>query len=161
DYFTDAVTTDLTTSLSRISRSFVIARSTAFAYKGKAVDAKQVGKDLGVHYVLEGDVRREGGRVLVNVQLIDVESGAYVWTDKLEVDRSNLQQVQNEIVARLATSLRLTMVDAAARGSERDKSANSDAADFVMRGSAAYYRLNSETNLSEAQKNFERALARS
>ena len=90
DYFADGITEDLTTDLSRISGSFVIARNTAFTYKGIAVDAKQLGRDLGVRYVLEGSVRRLGDQVQVNVQLIDTESGAHVWADRFETDRRNL-----------------------------------------------------------------------
>ena len=158
DYFVDAVTADLTTNLSRVSGSFVISRSTAFGYKGKSVDTKQIGKDLGVRYVLEGSVLRDEHQVLVNAQLIDAESGAYVWTDKFDVDRTNLAQAQHEIIARLAHSLQLSMVEAAARGIEREKPTNPDADDFVMQGWASYYRLNSETNLNEAQQHFEQAL---
>jgi adenylate cyclase len=159
DYFVDAVTDGLTTDLSRISGSFVISRSTAFTYKGKSIDAKQIGHDLGVRYVLEGKVRRDDNRVQVNVTLTDSESGAYIWTDKFAVDRGNLTEAQNEIIARLAHALELTMVGAAARNIERDRSSNTDADDFVMRGWASYRRLNSETNLNEAQQYFEHALS--
>lgn len=79
EYFADGITDDLTTDLSRIAGSFVIARSTAFTYKGKSVDAKQVGRELGVRYVLEGSVRRSGSQVRMNVQLIDAETGGHLW----------------------------------------------------------------------------------
>jgi adenylate cyclase len=81
EYFADGVTDDLTTALSWISSSFVIARNTAFTYKRKPTDVKQIGRDLGVRYVIEGSVRRSGDQVHVNVQLIDAESGAHVWAD--------------------------------------------------------------------------------
>jgi adenylate cyclase len=84
EYFADGITDDLTTDLSRISGSFVIARNTAFTYKGKSVDVKQIGSELGVRYVLEGSVRRTGDQVRVNVQLIDTESGAHLWADRFD-----------------------------------------------------------------------------
>ena len=84
DYFADAITDDLTTDLSHLQDAFVIARGTAFTYKGKPIDAKQIGKDLGVRYVLEGSVRRVGENVEVNAQLISTETGAHVWADRFE-----------------------------------------------------------------------------
>ena len=95
EYFVDGITDDLTTDLSQISDSLVIARNTAFTYKGKAVDAKQLGRDLGVRYVLEGSVRRMGDQVQANVQLIDGETGAHVWADRFETDRRNLAEAQS------------------------------------------------------------------
>src|SRR5262249_32017209 len=94
DYFVDGVTDDLTTDLSRISGSFVIARTTAFTYRGKPVDVKQLGRDLGVRYVLEGSVRRSGNQVHVNVQLIDTATGAHLWAQRFDVDRQNLLETQ-------------------------------------------------------------------
>ena len=99
EYFVDAVTDDLTTDLTGISDSFVIARTTAFTYKGKPVDAKQIGRDLGVRYLLEGSVRRLADEVQVNVQLIDAESGAHIWADRFKTDRTNLAKAQSEITA--------------------------------------------------------------
>jgi TolB-like protein len=86
-YFADGITEDLTTDLSRIAGSFVIARNTAFTYKGKSVDVKQMGRELGVRYVLEGSVRRVGDQVRVNVQLVDGESGAHLWADRFDTAR--------------------------------------------------------------------------
>jgi TolB-like protein/class 3 adenylate cyclase len=107
EYFADGITDDLTTDLSRISGSFVIARNTAFTYKGKLVDAKQIGHDLGVRYVLEGSVRRTGDQIRVNAQLIDTESGGHLWADRFDTDRVNLPQAQNEITSRLAGILNI------------------------------------------------------
>jgi adenylate cyclase len=90
DYLADVLTEGLTTGLSRISGTFVIARSTAFTYKGKPVDVRQVGKDLGVRYVLEGSEQRSGNQVRVNAQLIDAETGAHLWADQFDADRSDL-----------------------------------------------------------------------
>ena len=159
DYFADGITEDLTTDLSRISGSFVIARNTAFTYKGIAVDAKQLGRDLGVHYVLEGSVRRLGDQVQVNVQLIDAQSGAHVWADRFETDRRNLVEAQSEITGRLARTLNLELVQAVGRRIEEERSVDPDAQDLIMRGWALYQRpLNSE-NRKEALQAFERAQA--
>src|SRR5271168_900806 len=111
EYFADGITDDLTTDLTRITDSFVIARSTAFTYKGKAVDVKRIGTELGVRYALEGSVRRMGQQVQVNVQLIDTETGAHVWGDRLEADRADLARAQEEIVGRLANALKLEIVE--------------------------------------------------
>jgi adenylate cyclase len=115
EYFADGITDDLTTDLSRISGSFVIARNTAFTYKGKSVDVKQVGRELGVRYVLEGSVRRVGAQVRVNVQLVDGESGAHLWADRFDTDRANLAETQDEITGRLARTLNLELVEASVR----------------------------------------------
>src|SRR5215813_1413390 len=137
EYFADGITDDLTTDLSRISDSFVIARNTAFTYKGKPVDAKRIGRELGVRYVLEGSVRRTSDQVRVNVQLIDAETGAHVWADRFEADRANIVEAQNEITGRLAQTLNLELVRDAANRVEKEKGIHPEARDFVMRGWAA------------------------
>ncbi len=114
DYFADGVTENLTTDLSRIRNSFVIARNTAFTYKGKNLDAKEIGKELGVRYVLEGSVQRDQNRVRVNVQLIDTESGAHLWADRFEEDTADLFRLQDQVVARLANTLGNELVKAEA-----------------------------------------------
>jgi adenylate cyclase len=125
DYFADGVTENLTTELSRIHDSFVIARNTAFAYKGKPIDAKQIGKELGVRYVLEGSVQRDQNRVRINAQLIDAESGAHLWADRFEEDVADLFRLQDQVVARLANTLDVELIKAeAAKGA---RSTNPDA----------------------------------
>jgi adenylate cyclase len=158
EYFVDAITDDLTTDLSRIVNSFVISRTTAFTYKGKAIDVKQIGSDLGVRYVLEGSVRRLGEQVQVNVQLIDAESGSHIWADRFDTDRSNLAKAQGEITSRLARTLQIELVTAASRRIEQDNPANLEACDLVMRGWAVFYRPVSAANLDEAHRFFEQAL---
>ena len=158
EYFADGITNDLTTDLSRISGSFVIARNTAFTYKAKPVDVKQLGRELGVRYVLEGSVRRVGDWVRVNVQLTDAESGRHVWADRFDTDRANLAESQNEITGRLARTLNLKLVEAAGGGIERERASNPDARDLVMRGWALYYRPYSRPNQQQAVEAFERAL---
>jgi len=157
EYFADAITDDLTTDLSRISGSFVIAATTAFTYKGKGLGAKQIGRELGVHYVLEGNVQHRSDYAQVNVQLIDAESGAHLWADRFESNRANLANAQNEITGRLARTLNLELAEAVGRRVERDGSVNPDAQDFMMRGWASYYRPASTASRREALRAFERA----
>lgn len=156
DYFADAITEDLTTDLSRIAGSFVIARNTAFTYKGIAVDVKQLGRDLGVRYALEGSVRRLGDQVQVNVELIDANTGAQVWADRFDTDRRNLAEAQNEITGRLARTLHLELVQAVGRQIENER--NPDAQDLIMRGWALYQRTQAATSRESARKDFEQAL---
>ena len=132
DYFADGVTENLTTELSRIRGSFVIARNTAFTYKGKSVDAKEIGKELGVRYVLEGSVQRDQNRVRVNTQLVDAESGAHLWADRFEENVADLFKLQDEVVARLARSLGVALTNAEAEKGARSK--NPDALDLTMQG---------------------------
>ena len=138
DYFADGITDDLTTDLSHLPDSFVIARNTAFTYKGKPVDMKQIGRELGVRYVLEGSVRRIGEKVEVNSQLISTETGAHVWADRFEGERSKIGELQVDIVARLARSLGVELVKAEALRSMRERPNNPDAADLAMRASARF-----------------------
>jgi adenylate cyclase len=114
DYFADGVTENLTTDLSRLRNSFVIARNTAFTFKGKNIDAKEIGKELGVRYVLEGSVQRDQNRVRVNAQLIDAASGAHLWADRFEEDIADLFKLQDQVVARLANALGYELVKAEA-----------------------------------------------
>jgi adenylate cyclase len=136
DYFADGITENLTTELSRIHDSFVIARNTAFAYKGKPIDARQIGKELGVRYVLEGSVQRDQNRVRINAQLIDAESGAHLWAERFEEDVADLFKLQDQVVARLANTLGYELVRAEATKGAR--STNPDANDLVMRGLALF-----------------------
>ena len=137
DYFADGITENLTTDLSRIPNSFVIARNTAFTYKGKSIDAKAIGKELGVRYVLEGSVQRDQNRVRVNAQLIDAESGAHLWADRFEEDLADLFKLQDQVVARLANTLGFELVKAEAEKSTHSK--NPDAIDLTMRGWATMW----------------------
>jgi adenylate cyclase len=159
DYFADAITEDLTTDLSHLPDSFVISRGTAFSFKGKPVDAKQIGKDLGVRYVLEGSARRVGETVTINAQLISTETGAHVWTDRFEGERSKLGELQVEAVSRLANSLGVELVKAEALRAMRERPKNPDAVDLSMRGTAALNGTESLARLNEAIGLFERALS--
>ena len=136
----------------------MIARTTAFVYKGRAVDVRQVARDLGVRYVLEGSVRLMGEQVQVNVQLLDGQTGSHVWADRFETDRRDLAEAQSEITSRLARTLNLELAEAVGRQVEQEQAANPDARDLVMRGWAWWYRRMSPANRQEAQHAFERAL---
>jgi TolB-like protein/tetratricopeptide (TPR) repeat protein len=156
-YFVDGVTESLTTDLSRISGSFVIGRHTAFTYKGKAVDVKQIGRELNVRYVLEGSVQRGGKRLRVNVQLIDTETANHVWAERFDKPVVDLFDMQDEIVARLANTLNAELIVAEARRAER--SVNPDAMNLYFQGRASYNKGTILENLTQAQGFFERALA--
>ena len=157
DYFADGITEDLTTDLSRIAGSFVISRNTAFTFKGKAVDTRQIGRELGVRYVLEGSVRRMGGTVRVNAQLIDAGSGAHLWAEQMDLDQGTLSTLQDNlgIANRLARTLSVELVNVEGRRAPR---ANPDAVDLTMRGWSV---LNAGPNKDEVQRSvtlFEEAL---
>jgi adenylate cyclase len=139
DYFADGITENLTTDVSRFRDSFVIARNTAFTYKGKSVDAKEIGKELGVRYVLEGSVQRDQNRVRVNAQLIDAETGAHIWADRFEEDLADLFKLQDQVVARLANALNYELVRADAETAAHSK--NPDLIDLDMRGAEALWRF--------------------
>jgi TolB-like protein len=158
DYFADSITEDLTTDISRIIGSFVIARSTAFNYKDKPVDARQIGRELGVRYVLEGSVRCSSSGVRINAQLIDAETGGHLWAERLETDQRSLAETEDEIIGRLAHTLNLELVADADRHIRRERAADPDAHDLVMRGWAEFYRPRSVTTLREARAVFVRAL---
>ena len=158
EYFADGITDDLTTDLSRITGSFVIARSTAFTYKGKPFEVKQIGRELGVRYVLEGSVRRAGEQVQVNVQLIDAESGAHVWADRFETDRRNLVEAQDEITGRLAQTLTSSSSKTSAAASSGKRRLIRMPRISSCGGWSWYYRPRSAVSNQEALCAFERAL---
>jgi TolB-like protein len=156
-YFADSITEDLTTDLSRIAGSFVIARNTAFTYKGKPTDAKQVGRELGVTYILEGSVRPIGHRVRVNVQLIDAANGTHLWAERFDANRGDLAEAQDEITGRLARTLNLELTELTAHRIEQD-GIDLAATDLVMRGWALFHRPYSAALRQEAQRAFASAL---
>jgi adenylate cyclase len=154
-YFVDGITDDLTTDLSRVAGMFVISRNTAFTYRNKPIDTKQIGRELGVRYVLEGSVRRLGNQLRVNAQLIDAATDAHLWAERFERDTSDLFALQNEITSRIAVALDLELISAeAARPTD-----NPDAVDYILRGRAAFYKGPTRENYAEAISLFERALA--
>ena len=161
DYFADGITDDLTTDLSHLDGSFVISRGTAFTYKGKAVDAKTIGRELGVRYVLEGSVRRLGDRVEVNAQLVSTETGAHVWADRFEGERGKLGELQLDVVPRLANSLGVELVKAEALRSMRERPGDPDAVDLAMQAEVKEHSYSSDRKavIDEAVALSERSLA--
>lgn len=157
DYFVDGVTESLTTDLSRISGSFVIGRHTAFTYKGKAVDLKQIGREMNVRYALEGSMQRGGDRLRVNVQLVDAGTSAHLWADRFDKPITDLFEMQDEIVARIANALDGQLIEAEARRAER--SPHPDAIDLCFQGRHSLNKGRSPENLAQARCFFERALA--
>jgi len=155
-YFADGITEDLTTDLSRLSVMSVISRNTAFTYRNRPADTKQIGRELGVRYVLEGSVQRSGNRVRVSAQLIDAETDTHLWADRLDRDAGDLFALQNEITSRIAIALDLELVGAeAARPTTQP-----DALDYVMRARAFYLgRVPTRQNYAEQVALYERALA--
>jgi TolB-like protein/Flp pilus assembly protein TadD len=156
DYFVDGLTESLTTDLSRISGSFVIGRHTAFTYKGKAVDLKQIGRELNVRYVLEGSVQRAGNRLRVNAQLVDAETGAHLWADRFDKPIDDLFDMQDEIVSRLANALNAQLIEAEARLAERSPQPNS--LDLCFQGIAWFNKGPTPDHMAQARGFFERAL---
>src|SRR5262249_27229697 len=132
-YFADGITEDLTTDLSRLADMFVISRNTALAYRNKPIDTKQIGRELGVRYVLEGSVRRSGSRVRITAQLIDADSGAHLWAERFDRDTADLFALQDEVTSRIAIALNVELVGAAA-GKPTE---HPDALDYILRGRAA------------------------
>ncbi|MGY8685741.1 adenylate/guanylate cyclase domain-containing protein [Bradyrhizobium sp. UFLA05-153] len=157
DYFVDGVTESLTTDLSRIRGSFVIGRHTAFTYKGKVVDVRQIGRELNVRYVLEGSVQRSADRLRVNVQLVDAETGAHLWADRFDKPVADLFDLQDEIVSRLANTLNAQLIEAEARRAE--KTPRPDSMDLYFQGRYWWNKGITSEYLVRARHFFERALS--
>jgi adenylate cyclase len=155
DYFADGITENLTTDLSRIRNSFVIGRNTAFTFKGKNVDSKEISKQLGVRYVLEGSVQRDQNHVRVNAQLIDGATGAHLWADRFEESMADLFKLQDQVVARLANSLGYELAKAEAQKSAH--STDPDAIDLMMRGWSVLWQPPTKESVALARDYFERA----
>jgi TolB-like protein len=157
EYFVDGVTESLTTDLSRISGAFVIARNTAFTFKGKAVDVRKLGRELNVRYVLEGSVQRAGNRLRVNVQLVDAETGNHLWAERFDKAIADLFDMQDEIVSRLANALDAELIAAEARRAER--SPHPDAMDLVFQGSSWFNKGLTPNCMAQARGFFDKAMA--
>ena len=157
EYFADGLTDNLTTDVSYIDGSFVIARNTAFTYKGKAVDARQIGRDLGVRYVLEGSVQRSPNQIRINAQLIDAETGAHLWAETFDRERGDLFAIEDEITKRIANTLDLQLSRIEAERAER-RGTSADATDYIMRGNALWERPASRDNYRAIEEMYERAV---
>ena len=157
EHFVDGVTESLTTDLSRIRHAIVIGRNTAFTYKGKHVDLKQIGRELNVRYVLGGSVQRAGNRMRVSVQLVDAETGNHLWAERFDKPMADLFDMQDEIVARLAGALNAQLVAAEARRAERASTPNS--MDLYFQGLAWLNKGMTPDNIAQAREFFDRALS--
>src|SRR5215471_12740259 len=154
-YFADGITEDLTTNLSRIAGMLVISRNTAFTYRNKPVDTKQIGRELGVRYILEGSVRRSGNQVRVNAQLIETATDAHLWAERFNGDTADLFALQDEVTGRIAAALNTELIGAEAAR----PTVHPDALDYIFRGRATRAKPPSRESYAEAIDLYERALA--
>jgi TolB-like protein/class 3 adenylate cyclase len=157
EHFVDGVTESLTTDLSRLRSAVVIARNTAFTYKGKPFDVKAIGRDLNVRYVLEGSVQRSGNRMRVNVQLVDAETGSHLWAERFDKPLIDLFDMQDEIVGRLANTLSDQIAAVEARHAEQTP--NPDSMDLFFQGLSWVHRGRTPNHIAQARSFFDRALA--
>jgi len=158
DYIVDGITESLITDISRaLPGSFVVSRTTSFTYRDHAMDARRIGREVGVRYVLDGSVLLDKDLARVNAELIDTLTDGQLWSDRFDKERSDVLAAQDEIVARLSRSVGLQIIDAQARRSIKSKSAQ--AADFVMRGWAVMNRPSTKDTLIQAKALFEQALS--
>ena len=146
DYFADGMVEEITTALSRVRWFFVIARNSSFTYKGRAVDVKQVGRELGVRYVLEGSVRKAGDRVRITAQLVETETGVHVWADRFDGVVENIFDLQDEITASVVGAIEPQLRDAELNRATRQRPTNPTAYDCFLRGMARYYAESRDEN---------------
>ena len=158
DYFSDGITEDIITDLSKISGLFVIARNSAFAYKGKVGDVQRVSRELGVRYVLEGSVRKAGGRVRISAQLVDGRTGGHLWAERYDRDLTDIFAVQDEVTEEIVSTLSLKLTAAErGRGPTQDTD-NLEAYDYLLRGRGQLLSATKQGN-AEARRMFEKARA--
>jgi TolB-like protein/DNA-binding winged helix-turn-helix (wHTH) protein/Flp pilus assembly protein TadD len=158
DYLADAITDDLTTDLSHIPGSVVIARESSDVYKGRAVPAEQIGRALHVRYLLEGSLQPVEGMFHINAQLIDAGNGAHLWADGFDVPRDKLHDAQTAIVGHIANALNVQLVAIESDRSMRERSSNPDALDFYLRARSTYDSATEPARVTQAQKLFEQAI---
>jgi TolB-like protein/DNA-binding winged helix-turn-helix (wHTH) protein/Flp pilus assembly protein TadD len=159
EYFADAITDDLTNALSQLPGT-VIARSTAFTYKGKPIDVRQVGRELGIRYVVEGTVQRAGEDVRVTMRLIDAPTAANIWAESFDVNRRDLARLREDVTARLARFLDVELLYAQDARSLRERPHDPEAVDFLMRANVLWYRTPRGRDVSEPRRLFREALQR-
>jgi TolB-like protein/Tfp pilus assembly protein PilF len=156
--FVDGITETLTTDLSRCSGVSVISRSTAFAYKGKPIDTRQIGRELGVRYLLEGSVQNAGERMRFNAQLVDTESGAHVCAERFDKERAGLLDMQDEVTTRLTRTIHVELIAAESRRAAREHPDRLDSIDHTLRGWATWHQQPSLETAQKARRLFEAAL---
>jgi TolB-like protein len=158
EYFADGVVEDIITALSRTRRLFVIARNSSFTYKGRAVDVKQIGRELGVRYVLEGSVRKAANRVRITGQLIDAATGAHLWAERFDSTLEDIFDLQDNITVRVVTAIVPQMERAEIERARRKPTESLDAYDYFLRGMASFYQ-GTRNAISDALRLFEQAIA--
>jgi adenylate cyclase len=158
EYFADGMVEDIIAALSRFGELFVIARNSTFTYKGKAVDIRQVGRELGVRYVLEGSVRKMGNRVRITGQLIDSSSGAHLWADRFDGDLQDLFDLQDQVTGRVANAIAPRLEQVEINRAANKPTENLDAYDCYLRGLAKYNKIGSKDANEEALRYFSKAL---
>ena len=144
DYFADGVVEDITTALSQFKSLFVIARNSSFTYKGRAVDIKQVGRELGVRYVLEGSVRKVGNRIRINGQLIEASTGMHLWAETIDGAVEDVFALQDDVTARVAGAIMPSITQAEIDRAQFKPTSNLDAYDCYLRAQPPYYRFTRE-----------------
>ncbi len=157
EYFADGVVEEIIMALSRMPWLFVIARNSSFIYKGRAVDVKQVGRDLGVRYVLEGSLRKAGGKVRISGQLIDASSGAHLWADRYDGDLEDIFELQEQITSSVVGAIAPKLELAEIERSKHKPTSSLDAYDYYLRGMAAFHQWTAEGN-EQALDHFYRAI---
>jgi adenylate cyclase len=158
EYFVEGITEDLTTDLSRIPGSFVIAPSTAFSYKGKPMDVRQIGRELSVRYVLQGSVRRIMDSLRINAQLVEVANASQLWAERFEGQIAQLAKVQDDVTQRIASALNVALIDAESQRGLRERRNNPDVVDLTLRGWALLNKPASRESMQRAREQFEEAL---
>jgi TolB-like protein/class 3 adenylate cyclase len=158
EYFADGMVEEIITALSRFKSLFVIARNSSFTYKGKAIDIKQVGRELSVRYVLEGSVRKAGARLRITGQLIDATTGAHLWADKFEGDLQEVFDLQDTVATSVVGAIAPRLIQADVARAKRKAPTSWDSYDYYLRGVALYVQRTPETN-DQAQELFRKAMA--
>jgi TolB-like protein/class 3 adenylate cyclase len=158
EYFADGMVEDITTALSRMRWLFVIARNSSFTYKGRAVDVKQIGRELGVRYVLEGSVRKAANRVRITGQLIDTATGAHLWADRFDGGLDDIFDLQDQVTASVVGAIAPTLEKAEIERAKRKPTESLDAYDYFLRGMASYYQITSRETNADALRLFDRAI---
>jgi TolB-like protein/class 3 adenylate cyclase len=148
EYFADGIVEDITTALSRLRWLFVIARNSSFTYKGRAVDVKQVGRELGVRYVLEGSVRKAGKRVRITGQLIDASTGAHLWADRFDGELADVFDLQDQVTASVVGAIAPKLEQAEIERAKRKPTESLDAYDYFLRGMWSGHRLDQQAVLA-------------
>jgi adenylate cyclase len=142
EYFADGVSEDIITALSKLRWFFVIARNSSFVYKGKTVDIKQVGRELGVRYVLEGSIRRSGQRVRISAQLIEASTGNHIWADRYDGDLDDVFALQDKITTSVVAAIEPRLLEAESLRSHNRTPENLRAWDLLMQATSVFWRLN-------------------